>query len=74
MLGDPVITAFESLGATSVSDLRGCYACSHALIGVKEGATFEDSSTIRPARVSLGPPLLRPTVAARFDNFVVESD
>ncbi len=74
-LGDEVIAALATLGSTEISDLRGCYACSHAFIGVKgapTGTILEDSSPIRPARVSLGPALNRNTVFARLGEFRLE--
>lgn len=74
-LGDEVIAALATLGSTETSDLRGCYACSHAFIGIKGapiGTILEDSSPIRPARVSIGPPLNRSTVFARFGGFRLE--
>jgi hypothetical protein len=77
MLGEEVIRAFESLGASSTSDLRGCYACSHALIGIKgaqTGTALEDASAIRPARLFVGAALHNSTVAARFDGFVLEGN
>ncbi len=56
-LGDEVIAALATLGATPLSDLRGDFRWGHALIGVKGGApgsALEDASPLRPARVFLG--------------------
>ncbi len=55
--------------------MRGRFRWSHALIGVQgapAGTALEDRSPLRPARVSLGPPLHSPTVGARFDAFRLE--
>ena len=74
-LGDEVIAALATLGSTETSDLRGCYACSHAFIGIKgapTGTILEDSSPIRPARVGIGPPLNRNTLFAQFGGFRLE--
>jgi hypothetical protein len=52
--------------------MRGRFRWSHAFVGVKgapAGTALEDSSPIRPARITVGPPLHSPTVAARFDRF-----
>ncbi|MGB0386417.1 MAG: interleukin-like EMT inducer domain-containing protein [Ardenticatenaceae bacterium] len=76
LLGNEAIAALASLGSTQISDLRGCYACSHAFIGVKGAApssALEDNSPIRPARVSLGPPLQRNTVAVGIAGFRLQA-
>ena len=75
-LGDEVIAALATLGSTETSDLRGCYACSHAFIGIKgapSGTILQDSSPIRPARVGIGPPLNRRKVFAQFGGFRLEA-
>ncbi|MBA3533953.1 MAG: hypothetical protein H0T73_18695, partial [Ardenticatenales bacterium] len=74
MLSEEVVAALEPFGATTISDMRGRFRWSHAFIGVKSSHGFakEDSSPLRPARVSIGPPLHSPLVAARFDSFALE--
>ncbi|HEX8682001.1 MAG TPA: interleukin-like EMT inducer domain-containing protein [Ardenticatenaceae bacterium] len=74
-LSDEVFAALETVGASPASDMRGRFRWSHAFVGVKgapAGRALEDSSPIRPARVTVGPALHSPTVAARFDRFHLE--
>lgn len=56
-MGSEVLDALRAYGATEVSNLQGKYAWSHAFIGVKGGGQpWEDSSGIRPSRVTNGLP------------------
>ncbi|RLC79206.1 MAG: hypothetical protein DRI61_08425 [Chloroflexi bacterium] len=66
-LTEEAVHALGLIGAEG--DLRGCFRCSHAIIGVKgmqPGQALEALSPTRPANVWLGEAISEPHVAAAF--------
>jgi len=65
LLGEDAVLALQSIGAAG--DLRGCWRCSHAVLGVKgtaPGWALESLSQIRPATIAVGGGVTEPHVAA----------
>ena len=69
-LTEEAVNALRLIGATG--DLRGCFRCSHAVIGMKglsPGQALEAISPTKPTSVWLGEALSEPHVAAAFRSF-----
>lgn len=62
-LSDRAVKALQALGAKV--DLRGCFRCSHAFIGIKgQGAIREAYHPFKPVGIYVGEATSEPTVAA----------
>jgi len=69
-LSGKAVEALQALGARV--DLRGCFRCSHAFLGVKgEGAIGEAYHPFRPAWVYFGEAVSEPAVAAAISHVEV---
>ncbi len=69
-LSGKAVEAIQSIGAKV--DLRGCFRCSHAFLGVKgEGAIGEAYHPFRPVWVYVGEAVSEPTVAAAISHIEV---
>lgn len=56
----------QATGASG--DLRGCFRCSHAVIGAASGSPLEQLDALRPASITTGWGLTEPTMAAQVEN------
>ncbi|MBN1219015.1 MAG: hypothetical protein JXM69_08805 [Anaerolineae bacterium] len=72
-LSEDAVQALQSIGAAG--DLRGCFRCSHAIIGQPgqvRGTAIEALDALRPVGVTTGLGLTEPTIAAQIAWIKVE--
>jgi len=71
-LTEEAVQALQSIGATG--DMRGCFRCSHALIGYPTiGAAQEALDSLKPVGVTTGLGLTEPTLTATLGWIQVEA-